>query len=90
MRYTRFRVVGQWHDVYPSGRPVFYSPPRVPMDCSWTAHSPHGVLMDSSWSLHGLLMDCSWSHCGVLMESSWNAHGVCGVLMESMEYLWTP
>src|ERR1700683_1645655 len=25
---------------------VFYSPPRVSMDSSWTPHSPHGVLMD--------------------------------------------
>jgi len=46
-------------------RAVFYSPPRVPVDCSWTAH---GLLMDcsgTSWSAHGLLMDCSWSAHGV-------------------------
>src|SRR5882762_5455498 len=53
--------------------PVFYSPPRVPMDCSWTAHSAHGVLMDCSWTAHGphgVLMDCSWSAHGVLMDCS--------------------
>ena len=26
---------------------VFYSPPRVPMDCSWTAHGLLIVLMES-------------------------------------------
>jgi hypothetical protein len=59
----------------------------VPHGFPWTAHSPHGVLMECSWSAHGLfivLMECSQSLCGVLMESLWSAHGVCGVLMESL------
>jgi hypothetical protein len=27
---------------------VFYSPPRVSMDSSWTPHSPHRLLMEST------------------------------------------
>src|ERR1700677_3955499 len=30
---------------------VFYSPPWVSMDSSWTPHSPHGVLMDFVWTM---------------------------------------
>src|ERR1700683_3545284 len=40
---------------------VFYSPPRVSMDSSWTPHSPHGVPMESSWTPCGVLMDFVWT-----------------------------
>ena len=62
--------------------PAPYSPPRVLMDCSWSAHGVHGLLMDCLWSahgVHGLLMECSWS--------PWTAHGV---LMECSWTPWTP
>ena len=55
---------------------VFYTPPHLPMECSWSAH---GVLIKS--------MECSWGAQGVFMECSWSAHGV---LMESMESMSTP
>jgi hypothetical protein len=48
---------------------VFYSPPRVPMDCSWTAHGLLIALMKCSWNAHGMLIECSWNLHGVLMES---------------------
>ena len=72
---------------------VFYSPPHVPMDSSWTLHnllkshdnpfkvlwSPRGVPVESSWSPHGVLMES--------MESAWSPHGV---LMESSWSPWSP
>src|ERR1700729_1388109 len=48
----------------------------VPHGFPW---SPHGVLMESSWSPHNLLK--------VLMESSWSS---CGVSMDSMDSMKTP
>src|ERR1700683_3286399 len=62
---------------------VLYSPPLVSMDSSWTPHSPHGVLMESSWSPHGVPMESSWSPHGVPMESSWSPRGVL------MDFVWT-
>jgi hypothetical protein len=44
---------------------VFYSPPQVSMESSW---SPQ-VLVESSWSLRGVLVESSWSPHGVLIES---------------------
>ena len=55
--------------------------------------SPHGLLMDSSWTLHNLLKSHDnpfkvlWSPHGVPMESLWSPHGVHGVLMESVRTL---
>src|ERR1700683_1614752 len=61
---------------FPSKNTVFYSPPRVSMDSSWTPHSPHGVLMESSWSSHGVLIESPWTPHGLPMESSWT---LCGL-----------
>ena len=62
---------------------VFYSPPRVSMDSSWTPHSPHGVLMESPWSPHRVLMESLWSPHKVPVESSWSPRGVL------MDFVWT-
>ena len=31
--------------------PVFYTPPHLPMECSSSAHTAHGVHMECSWSV---------------------------------------
>ena len=80
---------------------VFYTPPHLPMESSWSTHKVRGVFMGCSWSVHGVLMECSWSaygvhgvfvECswsvrGVLMECLWSAHGVHGVHEHSMSIL---
>ena len=40
---------------------VFYTPPHLPMECSWSAHGVHGVFVECSWSAPGVLVECSWS-----------------------------
>ena len=65
------------------------------MDCSWTAHSAHGVLMDCSWTAHGLLMECSWSPQRLhglheqSMSSPWALHR-WGTVKYSPWGLWLP
>ena len=59
------------------------------MECSWTAHTAHGVLMECLWSAHGLHVECSWTPYRVLillMECSWSAHGVHGKVWGSVKY----
>ena len=55
----------------------------VLMDCSWTAWSAHGVLMDSvdsmSSTVHGVPMDSMDSMDS--MDPMWSAHGL---LIDSM------
>src|ERR1700733_5663369 len=68
-----------------SKKAVFYSPPQVPMECSWSAHgvyiSPHGVHGDSSWSPRGVSMDSVDS-----MSTPPKIHRFYG---ESMDFGWT-
>ena len=59
--------------------PVFYSPPHVPMDSSWT---PHGLCITCSKVMIipskscGVPMESPWSPCGVPVEFSWSPRGV--------------
>ena len=74
---------------------VYYSPPRVSMDSSWSPHRVHGVPMESSWSphsphkVHRVPMESLWSPCGVLMESSqspWRLRPKSRFYGESMDF----
>jgi hypothetical protein len=62
---------------------VFYSPPRVSMESSWSPQvlmesswSPPGVLVESSWSLHGLLIESMRTPWGLHEDSPWTLWGL--------------
>ena len=69
---------------------VFYSPPHIPMDSSWT---PHGLCITCSKVMIipskscGVPMESPWSPRGVPVESSWSPWSPHGVPVESP---WSP
>ena len=66
-------------------RAVFYSPPQVPMECSWTAHGLHEHYeqsMSSPWALHEHSMSTPWAlheHYEQSMSSPWEPVGDCKI-----------
>jgi hypothetical protein len=59
------------------GNTVFDTPPWVSMESSWSPHSSHGVLIEST--------DSSWSPCGVFVESM---RTLWELYEDSMRTLW--